>query len=99
MHFLNRFTFTCCICVCVFVSPSSSNLLPVLLLLIEGVVEVFVDDGQVAGHHGAGAALHKAKGLFLTGGVQVVEEDAADTAGLSSVPDVEVPITPGGEVV
>lgn len=85
-------------CVCVCASPSSSNLLPVLLLLSEGVVEVFVDDGQVAGHHGASAALHKVKGLVLTRGVQVVEEDAAYTSGLSSVPDVEVAITPGGEV-
>lgn len=58
---------------------------------------MFVHDGQVAGHHSAGAALHKVKGLFLTGGVQVIEEDAAYTSGLSSVPDVEVPIAPGGE--
>lgn len=83
-------------CVCVFASPSSSNLLPVLLLLSEGVIEVFVHDGEVAGHHCAGAALHKVKGLFLTRRVQVVEEDAADASGLSSVPDVEVPIAPGG---
>lgn len=58
---------------------------------------MLVDDGQVARHHSAGAALHKIKGLFLTGRVQVIEEDATYTSGLSSVPDVEVPITPGGE--
>lgn len=80
-------------------SPSSPDLLPVFLLLGEGLIEVLVDDGKVAGHHGAGAALHEAEGLLLARRVQVVKEDPPDAPGLPSVADVEVPVTPGQKTI
>lgn len=60
---------------------------------------MFVHNGQIAGHHSAGAALDKAEHLLLIRGVQVVKEDSSYTAALSSVADVEVPITPGQHAV
>lgn len=57
---------------------------------------MFVDDGKVAGHHGACTALDKVERLFLIWRVQVVKEDPSYATGLSSVADVEVPVTPGG---
>lgn len=80
-------------------SPASSNLLPVLLLIRKRVIEMFVHDGQIAGHHRAGAALDEAEHFLLIRGVQVVKEDSSYTAGLSSVADVEVPVTPGQHAV
>ena len=56
---------------------------------------MFVYDGQVTGHNSAGTALDEAEHLFLVRGVQVVEEDPSYTPSLSSVPDVEVSVTPG----
>lgn len=79
---------------CVFYSPPSSYLLPVLLLISKGVVEVFVHDGQVTGHHSAGAALDKVECLLLARGVHVIEEDPSYTPSLSPVPDVEVSVAP-----
>lgn len=55
---------------------------------------MFVYNGQVTGHHGAGTALDEAERLFLIGGVQVIEKDSADTPSLPSVTDVEVLVTP-----
>lgn len=75
--------------------PSSSNLLPVLLLIGKRVVEMLVDDGEVAGHHGAGTALHKVECLLLTWGVQVIEEDPSYSTSLSSVAHEKVAVTPG----
>lgn len=80
-------------------SPASSNLLPVLLLIRKRVIEMFVHDGQIAGHHRAGAALDEAEHFLLIRGVQVVKEDSSYTAGLSSVADIEVPVTPGQHAV
>lgn len=82
---------------CIFHPPSSSYLLPGLLLISKGVVEVFVYDGQITGHHSAGAALDKAECLLQGRGVQVIEEDPTYTTSLSSVPDVEVSVTPRNE--
>ena len=76
-------------------SPAPAELLPPLLLRGEGVVPVLVHQGDVAGHHGGGAAPDEAEGLLLAGGVQVVEEDAPDAARLPAVADVEVAVTPG----
>lgn len=56
---------------------------------------MFVHDGQVTRHHGASAALDEVEYLLLTRGVQVIEEDPSYTSSLSSVPDVEVSVTPG----
>lgn len=75
-------------------SPSSSHLLPVLLLGGERIAQVFVHYGQVAGHHRAGAALDETESLLLTGAVEIVEEDPANASSLSSVADVEVSVTP-----
>lgn len=55
---------------------------------------MFVYDRQVTGHHSAGAALDKVECLLLARGVQVIEEDPSYTPSLSSVPDVEVSVTP-----
>lgn len=82
---------------CILNPPSSSYLLPGLLLISKGLVEVFVYDGQVTGHHSAGAALDKAECLLLSRGVQVIKEDPSYTTSLSSVPDIEVPVTPRNE--
>lgn len=56
---------------------------------------MLVNDGKVAGHHSAGAALHEAERLLLARRVQVVKEDPPDAPGLPSVADVEVSVTPG----
>lgn len=77
--------------------PSSPHLLPVLLLWAEGIIEVFLDDGQVTGHHGLGTAPNEAERLFLAGRVQVVKEDATDAPRLATMGDVEVPVTPTGQ--
>lgn len=78
-------------------SPASSHLLPVLLLISKRVTEMFVHDGQVAGHHSAGTTLDEAEHLLLIRGVHVVKEDPSYAATLSSVANVEVSVTPGYE--
>lgn len=80
---------------CVFYSPASSYLLPVLFLRSHGVVEMFVNDGQIAGHHSASTALDEVEHFFLIRGVQVIEEDPSYAPSLSSVANIEVSVTPG----
>lgn len=75
-------------------SPSSSYLLPGLLLVSKGVIEVFAHDGQVTRHHRARTALDEVERFLLTWGVQVIEEDPSNASSLSSVPDVEVSVAP-----
>lgn len=75
-------------------SPAASDLLPVFLLLREGVAEVFADDGQVARHHCLSAALHKAEHLLLTRRVQIVKENPADAPSLVAMSDEEVAVAP-----
>lgn len=55
---------------------------------------MFVHDGQVTGHHGAGAALDEVECLLLARGVQVIEKDPTYAPSLSSVLNVEVLVTP-----
>ncbi len=77
--------------------PTAADLLPLLLLLGEGVVLVLLDDGAVSvddASQGFLGALEDGVGVAV---VQVVEEDSAQPASLVAVGDHEVAVGPGFE--
>ena len=88
---------------------AAAQLLPLLLGWGEGHVLAALDDGHVGGEEGGEAVGDKRKegllgvlrgggGGLEEGGVEVVEEDAADAAGLAAVGQVEVLVAPGLEL-
>lgn len=76
-------------------SPSSSELLPQLLLGSEGVITVLLHKGDVRRNDRLGTALHKAKHLLLGWRVEVIKKDTPDTPPLPTMGYKKVIVTPG----
>ena len=75
---------------------SSSDLLPILLLLGVGHILALFHDGDVGWQEGLEAILDESERVFpiTLALIQVVEENTADTAGFTPMLVVEVLITP-----
>jgi hypothetical protein len=78
---------------------SSPDKLPLALFVAVGGVLLFAHDGEVAGDGGLAQVGHELETLILIRLVQVVEEDAADTASDATVADAEVLVAPLLELV
>ena len=72
---------------------TTTNELPLLLLLSELIVLVLVDDGQVGGDDAVKAIGCEVEELLWLAIVQIVIEDTAKTTGLASVGDDEVVVS------
>mmetsp|Transcript_6785 Transcript_6785/g.20085 ORF Transcript_6785/g.20085 Transcript_6785/m.20085 type:complete len:293 (-) Transcript_6785:478-1356(-) len=73
---------------------AAAHLLPLLLLLREGVVLVLLHERHVGGDDGVGAVFGEGEDLVRGAVVVVVEEDAPEPAGLAAVLDDEVLVRP-----